>query len=702
MKRAIRVTITTLLALAATAGFASSVTTGQPIDTTPQLIAQNGFGDPANSYAWSMAWFNGKLYVGTAKHEICVENETVDYYLVVSGRYTTNPQPGVHCPSDPYAMDLRAEIWQYTPSTSKWQMVYQSPTEPNPRAPGRQIARDIAYRGMVVSGGRLYVGDVTADEYIPELAKNYPPRMLSTTDGTHFTSIPATGVIEHSVHGFGRPMGLRAMQVWNNHLFVTLTPRLTGDGAVFEVLNPDSANPRFRQVSPSNLAVFEMQVFNNSLYLGTGNTTQGYGVYRMSEVPGTSSFHVKPVVTNGAGRGATITSVVSMHTFRNDLYVGSAGWYNPHYQPLSELIRIDSNDQWSVVAGATRIADGKTRAPVSGLGDGFYSAFAAHFWRMETFNGALYVGTNDWSWLLAKAYPNLQPSYLPGILQTLFTPDFGFDLWASCDGNDWFPVTKDAFGNPYDFGARNLVASPDGLFVGSANQSQGTKIWDIPTSPCQTLNESVRLARAGVRDAQVASPDGLVTDSQRDGTVVSWNAAAGASKYEVLRSSDLDVSLDLAKPDVVPGNFTLDNQVPNIVSPRAPGATPLTLPVPQNFVPVATTNATYYVDRTVPRGNHYLYRIVAIGSGGHASTPSSVAAAPDPRPAPTLVQLLQAIGPHSVLGASVSADVARADPGATMRLLARLQRRFGVGTVTGSLIERLKRRIQYAGVAGGH
>ena len=56
-----------------------------------------------------------------------------------------------------------------------WKRVFQSPTIPNPREPGKVVGRDIGFRGMVVhtdSNGEqaLYVGGVTADEYIPELA----------------------------------------------------------------------------------------------------------------------------------------------------------------------------------------------------------------------------------------------------------------------------------------------------------------------------------------------------------------------------------------------------------------------------------------------------------------------------------------------------------------------------------------------------
>ena len=37
-------------------------------------IAQNGFGEHENAYAWSMGWFQGKLYVGTGRDVLCVED----------------------------------------------------------------------------------------------------------------------------------------------------------------------------------------------------------------------------------------------------------------------------------------------------------------------------------------------------------------------------------------------------------------------------------------------------------------------------------------------------------------------------------------------------------------------------------------------------------------------------------------------------
>src|SRR5579875_3839386 len=54
-------------------------------------IDKPGFGDPQNSFSWSMAWFGGKLYVGTNRDFLCVEKATAAYYNV--GTYSTRPAP---------------------------------------------------------------------------------------------------------------------------------------------------------------------------------------------------------------------------------------------------------------------------------------------------------------------------------------------------------------------------------------------------------------------------------------------------------------------------------------------------------------------------------------------------------------------------------------------------------------------------------
>ena len=160
-----------------------------------------------------MDWFDGKLYVGTGRDVLCVENETNQYFVPLEKRYTTNPAVGVRCPEDPYDMNLRAQIWQYAPKTSKWQLVYRAPTERNPVQKTKQVASDIAYRGMQVfapPGGRpaLYAAGVSADEYLPSLLTSHPPRIMRSFDGVHWTALHLPRVVVHYPGGLGPPDGL--------------------------------------------------------------------------------------------------------------------------------------------------------------------------------------------------------------------------------------------------------------------------------------------------------------------------------------------------------------------------------------------------------------------------------------------------------------------------------------------------------------
>jgi hypothetical protein len=446
----------------------------------PQLIARDGFGDAANSYAWSMAWFKGHLYVGTARSAMCVEGATFAHYLPYAGYYREDPAPGVTCPPSIHEADLRAEIWRYAPRTGRWALVHRSPTVPNPRASGRRIARDIGYRGMAVLRGRdgraaLYVGTLTAGEYVPELARRHPPRLLRSTDGATFRAVRGGPGVIQVAEGPRRPVGFRSLEVVDGELYVTASPGLTGNGVVMRVRDPDGRAPGFRQVSPPELSVFELQRFDGALYAGSGDGAAGYGVWRMRAGRRPSW---RQVVGEGAGRGATITSVVSMAAYRGRLYVGASGWGTA------------PDGGWEVVAGnPRRAADGSERRPVSGLPDGFGNAFNSHFWRMETSGGALLLGTNDWSWSVRAA---------PDVLEQL-RPGLGFDLYVTCDGASWSVLSRDGLGRGgQDFGVRTMTSTRTGLYIGTTNHRHGLAVHRSRADLC---TGGARRERAAARPA---------------------------------------------------------------------------------------------------------------------------------------------------------------------------------------------------------
>lgn len=664
-----------------------------------RLIAENGFGDPRNTVAWSMARFRGRIYVGTGRLVACVENQTVDFFLRLSDRYTTSPFPGATCPPDPYDMDLRAEIWEYTLRTGKWRRAYRARANvPNPRARGKFVAPDIAFRGMVVfrdarGRKRLYAGGVTADEYLPELKRKHPPRILSTGDGRHWRATPARDVVVRVPYGVFRPMGFRSLRVWRGRMYISATPGLTGDGAIFEVERPWSPRrARFRQITPSSMAVFEFDNFNGALYAGTGDRERGYGVFRITRTG--SRYHVQPIVTDGAGRGAAVTSVVSMHVFKRRLYVGSSGWYNEDGPPVSEIIRVNRSGGWQVVAGPGRTVRGHLVGPISGLSDGFNNVFTAHFWRMATYRGEIVVGTNDWAWVTPVVYPQLKP-WEVDLLEYVLKGDFGFDLWASCDGVNWRAITRDAFGgNRYDFGVRNLVPADGQLYVGSANHAQGTKVWAYRSRDCSNTAS----AAAGKQSRPLA-PRALMTDVQQDGTVLSWRspAAAAGTRYRVMRATYTHVELGLTPPAAMAGGFPLEGALPRVGAPGAAGSRTADLSVTKGFDPIGTTGEQFFVDRSAQRGVRYGYQVVAEAPSGSRSAPSNMQIVPDPRPAPSL----SAAGVRGTTATmSRFADDAAARR-ATLRRISRLQRAARPGSDRRLLLERLERRVRYAGMAEG-
>jgi hypothetical protein len=727
----------------------SGSASSSPLQTgTPgvRIIAQNGFGDSNNSYAWSMDWFKGKLYVGTGRDELCVENQTVQFFFPHNKTYTTNPSPGVHCPRNPYNMSLRAQIWQYTPGGAKlgadavertsphhgkstsptpkrpvatkrapkggqWKMVYRAPRIRNPLAPHKVVARDLAYRGMVNVRDRhtgktaVFATGVSPDEYLPPLLKRHPPVLMRSFDGVHWQTLHVPSVVVHFPNGNKRAMGFRSLVVWRNHLFVTATPDITGDGALMEVTRPWSDHPGLRQVSGPQYDIFEIQTFHGNLYIGTGNKEVGYGVYRTWKYSAHSPFTFHKVVGGGAGRGIHVTSVVSMHVYRDRLYVGSSGWYNKGTIPASEMIRIAPSGRWQVVVGDPRtLPDGKTMYPTSGLYDGFFSPFAAHFWRMDDQDGGLYVGTNDWAYTIQqeKSYAWLTETVLAGVL--------GFNLWATCDGNDWFAVTRDAFtGNEYNFGGRTLVTGGShgqDLFVGTANQAQGTSIFDDRGDVCGSL--------IGHQTDAVARPAALMTDATRQGTLLSWDRAAHAASYEVERAPFTSITLGLKPPATSREGWQFDDSVPTVTKVGAPGSVTTTLSLPGGFTPVATTDSADYVDNTK---GHYIYEVIARGADGATSQPSNIETAPfGGAPAtfkdlqstlPAIGATADATGPYAraasrrqrLLDGAEAASAAGHDSLAGHQL-AELQKSAGDNDELASVASRVRRRLRYAGIAG--
>jgi hypothetical protein len=263
-------------------------------------------------------------------------------------------------------------------------------------------------------------------------------------------------------------------------------------------------------------------------------------------------------------------------------------------------------------------------------------------------------------------------------------------------------VTRNAFGNQDDFGARNLVGSPFGLFIGSADHANGTTVYQDTAPACSSLVKTSSAARSAT-PAVPAAPAQLLADVQRGGTVLSWVGSSDASSYEVMRAtSEMRVPLTYTGPPAISDGLPPEDAVPNPVPPGTPGSVQTTLTIPSLFTPIGTTAKHYFVDRTAPRHTKVQYVVVAKNAAGASSRGSNVQLVPDPVPRATFAQLVRALSGSSKAVATAANDTWRAgDRRAGLTMLARLLRNPDLDPDAAQLAYRLERQLQYAGVAGG-
>lgn len=438
-----------------------------------RLTARSGFGDGWNHYAHSMASFRGKVYVGTTRGSF-------------AGLKLTVPAPDlkpwpVESPNDLYAVDRRAEIWEYTPETAEWRLAFRSPTVTgvNGRA---GVPSYIGYRGMTVFQGRndaapcLYVAT-----WSPHLA--HSPDLLRTEDGVHFVPVqrPPFGP---TVRAF------RTVQPFRGRVHLSATATGTAKG-----FNQDFASEAVIYASDDvsgapwapvnvegfgntdNTTVFEMAEFDGHLYAGTANPITGGELWKTRG--GDLPYHWTKVFDRGAGRGLHNEVAGTLCEFKGALYVASGvinGGYHRAFRigpAAAEIMRFWPDDSWDLIMGESRMTEQGLKYPLSGITPGFDNLFNGYVWRMQVHDGWLYASTMSWASLLPYLPTYAWPPDIAAVLRR-WSPERlaetgGFSLWRTDDGVHWEPVTRDGFGNKFNWGGRTFASTSHGLFVGTAN-----------------------------------------------------------------------------------------------------------------------------------------------------------------------------------------------------------------------------------------
>jgi len=442
-------------------------------------VAKGGLGDGHNSFAHSMAWFKGRLFLGTTRSNLCM--------LRVQSSYVDTPLRvwPVDCPTTLeglYELDRHSQIWAYDPKDGSWEMVYRAPLVEG--RDGSMVAREIGYRSMLV-----YQGADTAEPalYVSSWAPGKAPGglLLRSTDGKTFEEVTPYGVTDP-------PMSTtRSLTAFRGRMHFAPSAQRGQSGGQQNSGRPQilaSQTPEAGDWQPvnepgfgddGNLSVFSLEVVGDQLYAGTLNT-KGMQIWATDGSPaGDGSGHYKwrMICDQGAGRGPLNQVAASMQAFNGALYVGSAiqgggiDRVNKVGPAAAEILRVNADDSIDLIVGDREQED---REPLSGLGAGFGHFFNGYVWDMGVHDGWLYAGTYDWSTTLRWAKFEAAPAKVKELMrlvgiENIIAADGGADLWRTADGENWMPVCRQGFGNAYNWGIRNIVSTPVGLMVGTAN-----------------------------------------------------------------------------------------------------------------------------------------------------------------------------------------------------------------------------------------
>ncbi len=499
-------------------------------------IGEGGFGDSANSYSWSVLPFKGNLYVGTNRHHLHSMMEALTLMpgspispSMLPADLLPDPPPSTAWFSPDWAKAFQGEIWRYN-KQNKWERVHQSGVNdqftipPSPYGSGGVGSVPVAYgyRALAEFKGYLYACGIGT--WMPPVPNN---TILRSASGDPGSWEDVSGIIRGTTN-------IRAITEWNGKLYVAASVK---EGAVvFESEDP-KIQP-WKAVSipgfgGDNSEIYYLTVFNNHLYASTVNLVNGFEVWKTDGTsdPNNSEIYAwTPVIQHGFGDTWNQYGM-TMAAFGDHLYLGTAvgiGMVMKEGKVVGtrpiEIIRIDKDDNAELVVGAKEASDPidggpDPRIPLSGMGAGFGNPFNVYAWNMNVYKDCLYVGTFDLSTFVIGALEN-NPDLLRFFISIYATDDLDFpeeivdaivnsrltprvlelmkklfgggDLWKSCDGVHWLPVTLNGFGNHLNYGIREVVpVQKDGedvaLAVGTANPFTGR-----PNGGCEVWLEAFK------------------------------------------------------------------------------------------------------------------------------------------------------------------------------------------------------------------
>lgn len=386
------------------------------------LIEYNGENDRGQNYSWSAVGYGDYIYVGTCFGAIY---QTLRIIAIENGMEFSQMKTFIDALYNGalYNGDEGEEI------TANRSFIVKINTKTCEASVVEGPVKSGGYRAATKMNGKLYFAATGSTPYILEIdpAQNDAKQIVCYSETPQSASIST---------------GIRGLTVYKNMLVATMI----GNNGAYMVAseNPSEGPDSFKTIctqedlldypayhymdSIFGGSIWDIIEYNDKLYItvvtGKNGDKQAFAMFSGEpDEEGVWSFDlIAGNEADGAeypfGLGSDRSGAANLMVYDGYLYIG--GYNDPMvalpevlnmefenlYKDLSSpvcLWRLDENEDIEMVAGDAN--EVFPEGPVGNMGAGFGSNMNQYVWRMENFEGQLYVGTFD---VGSLAYPLMQ------------------------------------------------------------------------------------------------------------------------------------------------------------------------------------------------------------------------------------------------------------------------------------------------------
>lgn len=400
--------------------FPSSTQEVGPIQTQNlrqiRSIAEEGFGDPHNRYAFTMEAFKGRIFVGTS-----------NILHPIPGIY----QFGLGKPLSSHG----AQIWAMNPLTDQWTQLVQG---------GLHNQSNFAIRKLYACENFMVAATVNHELGL---------EIWGTLDGLRWSVLARGGFgNRHNTSG-------RGIIAFHDKLYFTTENRAQGAELwrcsredLLSALCSKRPEERLRDCwdcvavqglgNDRNVWFSDLVVFQDLLWLGTMNNSCGFSLFSSH-----NGDQFRRVTQNGHTTRNN-HAVMRLVVFKGELYLSTMNWI----QGFSIFVVRTTGDGNACLDEV--------------LSKGFASVYNAYVWQMCVFEDRLYAGTFQNSFLGLRL----------GMF-SLLSSDNGRDWVVETDsafGPRWTWWMSPQLG---DYGVRSMLVFQDRLYLGTATAHNSCKIY---------------------------------------------------------------------------------------------------------------------------------------------------------------------------------------------------------------------------------